>query len=93
VLGHGGTLQVDRAGRSIVSLQLVTRCGGQLSLARIPLVDGRRFAYTGTVGPTPGVRRVTLRGSFQSRSRARGWIRVRAGRCDTGVLPLTARLS
>jgi hypothetical protein len=92
VLGGGGTLQVDRRGRSI-SLHVLTRCGGQLSLPRIPLTDGRRFAYTGTVGLAPRVRRVMLRGSFRSRSRARGWIRVSAGRCDTGVLPLTARLS
>jgi hypothetical protein len=92
VLGSGGTLQVDRRGRWI-SLHLLTRCGGQLSLPRIPLADGRRFAYAGTLGLTPSMRRVTLRGSFLSRSRARGWIRVRAGGCDTGVVPLTARLS
>ena len=92
VLGGGGTLQVDWTGRSI-SLHLVTRCGGQLSLTRIPLAKRRHFAYTGTVGLTPSLRRVTLRGSFRSRIRASGWIRVTAGGCDTGVLPLTARLS
>jgi hypothetical protein len=97
-LREHGSFQVDATSRFIVSLHVRTRCGGDVSLPRIPIVGGERFSFTGNVGAggpgeSPGPRHVTLQGTFHGPRVVRGSIRIGSGRCDTGPLRLAARLS
>lgn len=88
--GHG-TFRIDPTGRFIVSLHVETSCG-PLAVARIAIAGSRRFAYAGAARSSRAAR-VTISGAFHGTLRAQGVLRVRSRTCDTGAVPLSARLS
>jgi hypothetical protein len=88
-LAGRGAFRIDPTGRFVVSFRIATRCG-EASVARIPISPDLQFSYRG--GADAPVR-VTVRAAFRGRQQADGIFEVRTGACDTGAVPLSARLS
>jgi hypothetical protein len=86
-LAGRGAFRIDSTGRFVVSFRIATRCG-EASVARIPISPDLRFSYGGGADA-----RVTVRAAFTSRLRAQGIFELRSATCDTGPVPLSARLS
>jgi hypothetical protein len=87
-----GLLRVDAGARSIVELHANVGCGGELVVRRIRItLDGRFSARRLSRGP--GRPSVTVTGVFARAGTVHGTIRVTKGRCASGLVRFTGRLS
>ncbi len=91
--GRGlGLLRVDGGARSIVELRTNIGCVGELVVRRIHItLDGRFSARRLSKGP--GRPTVTVTGIFARAGTVHGTIRVTKGRCSSGLVRFTGRLS
>lgn len=87
-----GLLRVDARARSIVELHTNVGCGRELVVRRIRItLDGRFSARRLSKGP--GRPTVTVTGVFARAGTVHGTIRVTKGRCRSGPVRFTGRLS
>jgi hypothetical protein len=94
VFGKQGHFRVAYDQRTVRMFQSRLRCAGPVSIASIPLSQDGVFGYHAHLRGRRGARMtLVVLGRFFALSRARGYVRARAGDCDSGKVRFLATLS
>jgi hypothetical protein len=94
VFGREGRFQIGASLRTVRLFHARVRCARSVSVKAIPLTRGGRFAYHARVRGRGGAKiRLDVVGRFVRPARASGFVRARAGTCDSGKVRFLAKLS